>query len=260
MRVILRTLAWLAACLCLAGAPIAETTALAQDQAQSSAANCDPVTDPDQLFAENMCTAHPGCAIVVKLQRACAATKTFLKKVGDLFTIGGGKPLSNNEVYEAAEAPVSSPAAKRYVTQARAIADTALLDGPGNLRPTEFGTAEVQVLARRIDLLRNGGAILVGRRPRGERRRGSRELRAGQVDAPTFEPSIERAERHAMIEAALDQLPGDQREVVVMKVWGGLTFAQIAQALDIPLNTAASRYRYALARLETELSNEVIRE
>ena len=63
----------------------------------------------------------------------------------------------------------------------------------------------------------------------------------------------------AMIEAALNQLPGDQREVVVMKIWGGLTFAQIGEALGVPLNTAASRYRYALVRLEADLA-EVARE
>jgi len=45
-----------------------------------------------------------------------------------------------------------------------------------------------------------------------------------------------------------------------MKIWGGLTFAQIAEALGVPLNTAASRYRYALQRLEAELSEEKARE
>jgi RNA polymerase sigma-70 factor (ECF subfamily) len=95
---------------------------------------------------------------------------------------------------------------------------------------------------------------------RGDRRRGARESAAAKPDASAFEPAMERAERQAAIEAALSQLPGDQREVVVLKIWGGLTFAQIAEALGVPLNTAASRYRYALARLETELSEETARE
>jgi RNA polymerase sigma-70 factor (ECF subfamily) len=42
-----------------------------------------------------------------------------------------------------------------------------------------------------------------------------------------------------------------------MKIWGGLTFAQIGEALGVPLSTAASRYRYALTRLEQELSEEM---
>ena len=58
----------------------------------------------------------------------------------------------------------------------------------------------------------------------------------------------------------MTQLPADQREVVVLKIWAALTFTQIGEALGIPLNTAASRYRYALARLETSLSEEVTHE
>ena len=93
---------------------------------------------------------------------------------------------------------------------------------------------------------------------RSERRRDARDRRSpAPVDAPAFDFASERREREAVIEAALDQLPGDQREVVVMKIWGGLTFAQIGTALGVPLSTAASRYRYALARLEQELSEEM---
>lgn len=46
------------------------------------------------------------------------------------------------------------------------------------------------------------------------------------------------------------------REVVTLKVWGGLTFAEIAEALEIPANTAASRYRYGLIELR-KLTKEV---
>jgi RNA polymerase sigma-70 factor (ECF subfamily) len=37
--------------------------------------------------------------------------------------------------------------------------------------------------------------------------------------------------------------------VVVLKVWQGMTFAEVASALDIPAKTAASRYRYAMEKL-----------
>jgi RNA polymerase sigma-70 factor (ECF subfamily) len=103
-----------------------------------------------------------------------------------------------------------------------------------------------------------GAAMDAGR---SGRRRVVREKGAHcrSVDESAFEPAIERAERDARIESALNQLPGDQREVVVMKIWGGLHFAQIAEAVGISPNTAASRYRYALARLEADLSEEVAR-
>jgi RNA polymerase sigma-70 factor (ECF subfamily) len=53
--------------------------------------------------------------------------------------------------------------------------------------------------------------------------------------------------------AALADIPEDQRAVVHLKLWEQMTFAEIAAALDIPANTAASRYRYGLDKLQTLL-------
>jgi RNA polymerase sigma-70 factor, ECF subfamily len=53
--------------------------------------------------------------------------------------------------------------------------------------------------------------------------------------------------------AALGELPPDQRAVVHLKLWEGLTFEEIAGTLSIPLNTAASRYRYGLDKLRARL-------
>jgi len=52
---------------------------------------------------------------------------------------------------------------------------------------------------------------------------------------------------------ALGDLPTEQRAVVHLKLWEHLTFQQIAETLEIPLNTAASRYRYGLDKLRTHL-------
>ena len=52
---------------------------------------------------------------------------------------------------------------------------------------------------------------------------------------------------------ALGELPEEQRAVVHLKLWEGLTFEQIAAALDISPNTAASRYRYGLDKLRERL-------
>ena len=65
--------------------------------------------------------------------------------------------------------------------------------------------------------------------------------------------------KHERSEAALRELPEEQREVLVMKIWGGLTFAQVGEALAISANTAGSRYRYALERLREALAEEPIR-
>jgi RNA polymerase sigma-70 factor (ECF subfamily) len=68
-------------------------------------------------------------------------------------------------------------------------------------------------------------------------------------DVAWFEPPSRDYAEEANLRRALAELPDDQREVTVLHVWGELTFAQIAELLSISANTAASRYRYALARL-----------
>jgi len=57
------------------------------------------------------------------------------------------------------------------------------------------------------------------------------------------------------IEKAMAQLPLEQREVVAMRIWAEMTSAEVAAVLEIPENTAASRYRYALAKLRDLLRN-----
>jgi RNA polymerase sigma-70 factor (ECF subfamily) len=95
-----------------------------------------------------------------------------------------------------------------------------------------------------------------------QRRRGRRTRREEAAAQPEREPlfagPLEQCERRAAIEAALAELPVPQREVLVLKIWGDLTFPQIAEALAISANTAASRYRYALARLHEQLAEESI--
>jgi RNA polymerase sigma-70 factor (ECF subfamily) len=55
------------------------------------------------------------------------------------------------------------------------------------------------------------------------------------------------------IQSALRDLPEEQREIIVLRVWGQMTFEEAALALDISPNTAASRYRYGLAKLKERL-------
>lgn len=68
-----------------------------------------------------------------------------------------------------------------------------------------------------------------------------------------FEPPHRDFAAELNLRRALWELPGDQREVTILHVWGELTFAQIAEVLSISANTAASRYRYALVKLREAL-------
>ena len=52
---------------------------------------------------------------------------------------------------------------------------------------------------------------------------------------------------------ALGGLPPEQRAVVQLKLWEGATFEAIADVLGLSLNTAASRYRYAIDKLRDRL-------
>jgi RNA polymerase sigma-70 factor, ECF subfamily len=60
----------------------------------------------------------------------------------------------------------------------------------------------------------------------------------------------ETKERDAGLAAALDTLCEEQRTVVLLRVYGGLTFRQIGEVERVPLPTVASRYTAALERLE----------
>jgi len=89
---------------------------------------------------------------------------------------------------------------------------------------------------------------------RRDSRRARRDAEAYSGTEQAVEPQFEIAnESQRLLGGAVERLPREQREVLVMKIWNDLTFAEIAEALGISQNTAASRYRYALAALRKDL-------
>ena len=58
------------------------------------------------------------------------------------------------------------------------------------------------------------------------------------------------------LQSALQELPEEQRKVIVLHVWGGLSFDEVATALGLSSNTAASRYRYGLSKLRDQFQVE----
>ena len=77
--------------------------------------------------------------------------------------------------------------------------------------------------------------------------RAADEAAAAAQRTPADSPDWHR------LHQALGLLPSPQREVITLKIDGELTFAQIAQVLGVSINTAASRYRYALRKLKAFL-------
>ncbi len=90
------------------------------------------------------------------------------------------------------------------------------------------------------------------------KRRGTRRetgLESAQLLEAASTPPPDADERRAL-EGALRRLPAEQREVVHLKVYEGLTFQQIADSVGLSINTIASRYRYALDRLRQALTSD----
>lgn len=83
------------------------------------------------------------------------------------------------------------------------------------------------------------------------------DAEAAQFEAfhPWFDSDGGDEEVRSQLEEALKTLPEKFSEVVVMKIWGERTFAEIGETLGISQNTAASRYRYGLEALKKELGS-----
>ncbi len=83
---------------------------------------------------------------------------------------------------------------------------------------------------------------------RTESREHARRANAATPSRPTT--------HDAELLSAIESLTPEQREVVVLRHIGGLTFDQIALAIDVNRNTAATRHRAAMARLRELLETE----
>jgi RNA polymerase sigma factor (sigma-70 family) len=88
---------------------------------------------------------------------------------------------------------------------------------------------------------------------RSESRRRRHEATAARLTGSWFEPSLEAAFDAATATAALQELPEQEREVIIAHVWGGLSFEEIADALETSSSTAHRRYQAGLAALRERL-------
>ncbi len=98
---------------------------------------------------------------------------------------------------------------------------------------------------------------------RAQERRQRHEQALGRVWRPAQRKAgcpadalLEQSEMEQSIQEALSKLPGNQREVVVLRVWSGMTFDQIGKVLSIPLSTAHAMYGAAMHSLHAEMSEK----
>ncbi len=107
-------------------------------------------------------------------------------------------------------------------------------------------------------------AIDLSRREDRRKRREDTSSADGEVERegayhPWFEGEASDDETRTQLEHALKEIPEKFAEVIVMKIWGERTFAEIGDALGISQNTAASRYRYGLEALKRQLGGAMRR-
>jgi RNA polymerase sigma-70 factor, ECF subfamily len=106
-------------------------------------------------------------------------------------------------------------------------------------------------------------------RDRIRRRRGRTLVSLDEVDEASFprnqEPPpsaheiVEARDLARAVAAAVAALPEDQREVIVLKEYEGLTFLEIAEILGVPVSTAKTRLYRGLGQLRQRLEREGVR-
>ncbi len=85
-----------------------------------------------------------------------------------------------------------------------------------------------------------------------ERRRRHREAAVARPERWFVETEVDGLDAAAAV-AALERLPGELREVVVARLWGGMTLTQVAAAVGCSVSSAHRRYEAAIAELRVTL-------
>ncbi len=125
------------------------------------------------------------------------------------------------------------------------------------LRNDEFVGGQDAWLPYLYTTIRRLAIDLSRRDDRRKRREDVVGIEDGETNTSAFHPWFESEssddETRVQLEEKLKELPEKFAEVIIMKIWGEQTFAEIGESLGISQNTAASRYRYGLEALKKSL-------
>lgn len=128
-----------------------------------------------------------------------------------------------------------------------------LKDLPGDLKNQQSSPDQpdsTDLVSYIFTAVRNA-AIDAGRRQQTQRKLAQSIFQ--MRSAKSTDGDSEKEDRAELLRSAVEALEQPSREVVIMKIYGGLTFEQIGQVLEIPGSTAATRYRRALSHIEDSL-------
>lgn len=70
----------------------------------------------------------------------------------------------------------------------------------------------------------------------------------------TASDALEKRQVHASVRKLIEELPEEQREVIVLRIYGDLSFKEISDLTGVSINTALGRMRYALLNLRKIIS------
>ncbi|PZF72343.1 RNA polymerase sigma factor [Taibaiella soli] len=69
------------------------------------------------------------------------------------------------------------------------------------------------------------------------------------------EDAMERRQTHEGVRQLIDRLPEEQREVIILRMYGDLSFKEISDITNVSINTALGRMRYALINLRKMITD-----
>jgi RNA polymerase sigma-70 factor (ECF subfamily) len=133
--------------------------------------------------------------------------------------------------------------ARQWCATAEDVVQEAFVKLAGQRAPPE------QALAWLYRVVRNGALSAA----RAERRRRQHEARAAERAPAWFLPTEGEGLDAEAAAAALQTLPAEQREVLVARLWGGLTFEQIAAVSGLSASAAHRHYHAGLDSLRERL-------
>ncbi len=73
---------------------------------------------------------------------------------------------------------------------------------------------------------------------------------------PNMEQNMIKSQKHTLIRQLVDQLPAEQREVVILRHYADMSFKEISKLTKVSINTALGRMRYALINMRKMIENK----
>ena len=90
---------------------------------------------------------------------------------------------------------------------------------------------------------------------RSRQRRDRRHRVVLERQADLFEPDVDDQIDGVDAQRIVDTLPPDQREIIVLRIWGGLSLPEAAEVLAEPVSTLFSRYKAGLAQIRRQMES-----